>query len=864
MVINRLDCLISLEVGVDIMGRKEEKKVSLSRRIISLTVFINVIFLIIVSAGFLFYTFFSINQNNAQVVQNQTQAIVSSTEKFLNEIKEDVDLLTKNTDVIEYLNYINDGNDPIIDETAANYHLYYDFLAITSALVDHQAQDAYDLIFLATEFNCLEATDGCAITNTGQLLYETWFISQRPWFQDLGTNIEKLTSPYEDALSGEYTFTYVKRILDGEETVGYLGIDMSIGSLSLLIDSIDKDVNGEVAELLIFTDFETNPTLVFFNKDTYSDYSLKSKADFLAIDDELGFSSNGIDNLVNSYKATGVISADIFDTEYLATYNTIEGFNWEVVILVDNSRMFSMELIFGIVLVTIAILVYLTSLLLNKRIKRALAPINKILDSLEEIKNGNYKVKVNLLENNEIKEIGDAINLMSKEIERQVDLVYETFAYDTLTGLKNISAARIDINKNILSGNKKAAVCIFQVENIKNINIIKGQMVGDNLLKTIALELKTLLGNSEYIYANGHDEFIYIMNNINSLENVENNISRILAYFKEPLTVKNIKLEVKFYIGISVYPTDGNVLDDLIKKGDTALYKAKQLGNKCYLFYNENIAREISYKAQVSEQLAKTIENHELYLKNQPLVDNKNELYGFEALVRWHSPILGEISPGNFIGNAEENYMIVPIGTWVLREACGMQVRLKNLFNKEFTISVNISSIQLMQYDFVETVKSIIKETDISAEYLTLELTESVFLDSTVMIEEKISDLKALGIRFSLDDFGTGYASLTYLRQIAFDNIKVDKSFIDGIFGTENDHKIVGTIVNLVHNLDMVVIAEGVESKRQYEYLKQIGTDVFQGYMISEPITEEALKAFIKMFYKIAKAKRMDVLASKY
>lgn len=389
-------------------------------------------------------------------------------------------------------------------------------------------------------------------------------------------------------------------------------------------------------------------------------------------------------------------------------------------------------------------------------------------------------------------------------------------------------------------------------------------MVGDNLLKTIALELKTLLGNSEYIYANGHDEFIYIMNNINSLENVENNISRILAYFKEPLTVKNIKLEVKFYIGISVYPTDGNVLDDLIKKGDTALYKAKQLGNKCYLFYNENIAREISYKAQVSEQLAKTIENHELYLKNQPLVDNKNELYGFEALVRWHSPILGEISPGNFIGNAEENYMIVPIGTWVLREACGMQVRLKNLFNKEFTISVNISSIQLMQYDFVETVKSIIKETDISAEYLTLELTESVFLDSTVMIEEKISDLKALGIRFSLDDFGTGYASLTYLRQIAFDNIKVDKSFIDGIFGTENDHKIVGTIVNLVHNLDMVVIAEGVESKRQYEYLKQIGTDVFQGYMISEPITEEALKAFIKMFYKIAKAKRMDVLASKY
>ena len=846
------------------MGRKEEKRVSLSRRIISLTVFVNVIFLIIVSAGFMFYTFFSINQNKTQLVQNQTQAIVSSTEKYLSEIKADVDLLTKNQLVIDYLNYVNDGFEPIVTEEDPNYHIYHDFLAIIATLVEHQPNQAYDLIFVATEYNCLDASDGCAITSTGQLLYDTWYINQRPWFQDLGASEEKFSSPYEDALTGEYTFTYVKRVIQNDVTIGYVGIDMSLSSLGVLVDSIDKDINGEVAEMLVFTDFDDDPRLVFFNKDKYTDYSMLEKSQFMAIDDEKGFSETGINNLVESYQESGILNTKIFDSNYLVTFNSLEEFDWQILILIDNNRIVSMELLFGAILLLITLLVYLTALLLNRRIKRTLAPIHKILESLEEIKNGNYKVKVNLIDNNEIKEIGDAINLMSKEIERQVDLVYETFAYDTLTGLKNISAARIDINKNILSGSKKAAICIFQVENIKNINIIKGQIVGDNLLKTISLELKTILGNSEFIYANGHDEFVYIMNNINSLENVENNISRILAYFKEPLTVKNIKLEVKFYIGISIYPTDGNVLDDLVKKSDTALYKAKQLGNKRYLFYNENIAREISYKAQVSEQLSKTIENNELYLKYQPLVDNKNELYGFEALVRWNSPILGEISPGHFITNAEENYMIVPIGTWVLREACAMQVRLKNLFNKEFTISVNISSIQLMQYDFVETVKSIIKETDISAEYLTLELTESVFLDSTVMIEEKIADLKALGIRFSLDDFGTGYASLTYLRQIAFDNIKVDKSFIDGIFGTENDHKIVGTIVNLVHNLDMVVIAEGVESKRQYEYLKQIGTDVFQGYMISEPITEEALKAFIKMFYKIAKAKRMDVLASKY
>jgi len=844
--------------------RRREKRTSLSKRIVGLTVFIDMIFLILVTTGFLFYTFININQNKTDIVSNQTQAIVHTTNKFLEGIKKDAELLANNETIIEYLKYVNAGNNPIISETDPDYHIYYDYLVLSNAIINHQNESAYDLIFLATDYNCETSTDGCAISNTGILLSETWALSERPWYIDLGTQEEALTEPYADALTGEYTFTYVKRIYDGTDLIGFIGIDMALLSLAEVFDSIDLDINGEIAEVLIFTNFETNPTLAFYSKDIYNDYFMESVNDFQTIDNNLTFNKNGMYQLVNSYQSDQVVRENFFNTDYLVTYNNLEDFGWQFVILVDNTMMFSMEVIFAILLSAILVLVYLTSLLLNKRIKRLLAPIHTIIESLEEIKNGNYSVRVNLVENNEIKEIGDSINLMSREIEKQVGLVYETFAYDSLTGLKNISAASLDINKYVLSGNRKVGVCIFQVENIKNINIIKGQIVGDNLLKTIALELKTILENTEYIYANGHDEFIYIMTGVNSLEHIENNISKILAHFKEPLIVKNIKLEVQFYIGLAVYPTDGSVLEDLVKKSDTALYKAKQIGSKRYLFYNENIAREISFKAQISEQLGKVIENHELYLKYQPLVDNKNELYGFEALVRWNSPILGEISPNNFISNAEENYMIVPIGNWVLKEACSMQVRMKELFKKEFNISVNISSIQLMQFDFVETVKSVIKATDISAEYLTLELTESVFLDSTAMIEEKISDLKELGVRFSLDDFGTGYASLTYLRQIAFDNIKVDKSFIDGIFGTENDHKIVGTIVNLVHNLDMRVIAEGVESKRQYEYLKQIGTDVFQGYMISEPITEEAVHAFVKLFYKIAKARRVDVLASKY
>ena len=846
------------------MKKNKEKKISLSKRIVSLTVFIDAFFLIILATGFLFYTFYSINQNKTELVKTQTQAIVNSTSKFLDSIKKDLDLLAINPNVINYLNFVNEGNNPNIDESAEDYHIFYDFLTVTNSVVNHQSEGAYDLIFIATEYNCLTATDGCAITNTGIILHETWYITQRPWFIDLGDDLEKFTDPYIDAISGDYTFTFVKRVYHEEQEIGYIGIDMSLNSLANLIADIDKEINGEIAEVLVFTKYDVNPTLVFYSKDIYDDYFMKNLSESLTIDQSAGFEDNGLHSLLANRQSNDVLRINFYDTDYLVTFNTLEDYGWQLVILVDNTVMISMELMFVILLSAIGLLIYITSLIINRNIKRVLAPVHRIIESLEEIKNGNYNVKINLIENNEIKEIGDAINLMSKEIERQVNLVYETFAYDLLTGLKNITAASLDINKNVLSGSRKAAICLFQVENIKNINIIKGQIVGDNLLKTIALELKSILGNSEYIYANGHDEFIYIMTDINSLEHVESNVSKILGHFKEPLIVKNIKLEVKFHIGISVYPNDGQVLDDLLKKSDTALYKAKTSGTKRYLFYNENIAREISYKAQVAEQLAKIVENQELYLKYQPLVDNRNELYGFEALARWHSPILGEISPENFITNAEENYMIVPIGNWVLKEACKMQVRMKELYAREYVMSVNISSIQLMQFDFVDTIKAIIKETDISAEYLTLELTESVFLDSTAMIEEKITDLKEIGVRFSLDDFGTGYASLTYLRQIDFDNIKVDKSFISGVFGTENDHKIVGTIVNLVHNLDMKVIAEGVETKKQYEYLKQIGTDVFQGYMISEPLKEDEVQVFMKMFYKISKAKRMDVLARKF
>lgn len=842
---------------------KNNKKMSLSKRIVSLTIFIDSLFLIIISTLFLFYTFFSLSLNQSDIVANQTQAVVSSTKGFLDGVKNDADLLAENSDVLAYLEYVNEGNDPVILETDPDYALYYNYMTAVNSVVSHQEDNTYDLIFLGTETNCLEATDGCAILNTGDVLYDSWFITQRPWYLALGENTQIFTEPYIDAYTNDYTFTYVKKIFDGNLQPGYIGIDISLDSLGTIIRDIDQSIINETSEILVFANFNQNPTLVFYSDDFYDDYFMKSVDDFQEIDDQLGYKNDGINHIVSKYNSETVVNTRAYKTDYLITYNDLTEYDWQLVLLVDNTMPLPIEIIFIFVIVVIGFIVFLIGLLLNSRIKKVLLPIHEIIDSLEEIKNGNYSVRVNLLENNEIKAIGDAINLMSEEIDRQVQLVYDSFAYDNLTGLKNRSAASGDIDKYVFTGTRRTAVCLIHVDNLKNINVIKGQMIGDNLIKSIAKELQKVLFQGENLYANGNDEFVYLMTDITSLEQVENKINKLLGYFKEPLVVKNIKTEVKFIIGVAIYPTDGNTLDDLIKKCDTALFKAKKTETKKVIFYNENIAREVNYQAEVSEKLSEAINNNELYLKYQPLVDNKSNLYGFEALARWSSPALGEISPEVFIANAEENYMIIPIGTWVLEEACKMQVRMREKFKQEFVISVNVSSIQILQNDFIDIVKKIIRKTDINPKYLTLELTESVFINSSVMLEDKIQALHEIGITFSLDDFGTGYASLTYLRQIAFDNLKIDKSFIDGIFGTEKDHKIVGTIVNLVHNLDMKVIAEGVETKKQYEYLKQISTDVFQGYLISKPLKEDEILVFVDQFHKIAKSKRVDVYASK-
>jgi diguanylate cyclase (GGDEF)-like protein len=840
--------------------KNNEKKYSLPKRIVGLTIFLDSVFIVfIVVVGLLI---FSLNIQNLREdnALSETNSIVDSIDNAFNEMEIVTYILSESKDIIDYVEYINNGNSPDVNEEDDVFLSYSRALSLMQSLSYIDTYDKhYQKVFVATNETCLFDVNGCMITETGDF-YNTsngFNLIDSPWYNTLQTQNEVLTYPYIEETSNQEIISFVKVLKNADDIeIGYVGVTMLISDISSLLN----DIIGEENQLILLSEVNSDQSLLYFSDVNMTEYLYNDVSDFGSIDDRLGYGEQGLVDIISS-ESQETISKNSLGESYFIFYRMLDHFQIKVIVLIDNNQSISYELILILVLASVLIFIMIIGWITNRTIKQSFSSINHIIYSIDEIKNGNYSVKVNVKENNEIKDIGDAINIMSDEIERQIQLVYDSFAYDQLTGLKNKSAIVNEVNRNLLTGDKKVAVCLIQVDNLKDIIIIKGQMMGDSLIRAISKEISSLISKDEMLYSNGGNELIYIIPNFNNLSEVRDKVSRIVNRFKKPIEVNHIKSEIKIYAGIATYPTDDHNLHDLIKKCDVSIYKDKLEERKQVIFYNNKISQEIAYQAEVSEQLSQALEKKEIYLKYQPLIDNQSEIYGFEALARWASPVLGSISPEVFISNAEENYLIIPIGTWILEEACKMQVALRKLYDREFVISVNVSLIQILQSDYVKVVKSIIKKTDINPNYLTLELTESIFIKSTVALDGKIEELHKLGVKFSLDDFGTGYASLSYLRNIAFDNLKIDKSFIDGILDTNKENKIVATIIQLVHNLDMKVIAEGVEYKSQYEYLKQISTDVFQGYLMSKPLDINEAVSFVNQFYKVAKNRRIDVLA---
>lgn len=412
---------------------------------------------------------------------------------------------------------------------------------------------------------------------------------------------------------------------------------------------------------------------------------------------------------------------------------------------------------------------------------------------------------------------------------------------DFLTGLFNRMKCEIDLKKTIdqaLKTKQKGAVLFIDLDNFKNINDSLGHDYGDALLKEIGVALQGIGGLRQHCYRMGGDEFVAIITpeNYGLLKKI---LTTTSVTFNKPWFLLDSEVYCTMSMGIVKFPENGQDVNELIKKADIAMYHAKKAGKNRYNFYREE-SGDVSYRRlEVESNMRQAVEGscEEFVVFYQPIVDTKTDkCTGCESLVRWNSKALGFMAPGDFIPLAEYLGLIVDIGDFVLETAC-LQCRDWNeKFNPDFTVNVNLSVVQLLQQDVVAHISDIIVGTGVNPKNVTLEITENLAINDMERVRKIIKGLKGLGVKIALDDFGTGYSSLNYIKQLDFDIIKIDKSFVDEILTDDYEKAFVKMIVDLSQQIGAKVCVEGVEEEAQYLLLQQLHADCIQGYYFSKPI----------------------------
>ncbi|CCG43015.1 EAL domain-containing protein [Magnetospirillum molischianum] len=430
--------------------------------------------------------------------------------------------------------------------------------------------------------------------------------------------------------------------------------------------------------------------------------------------------------------------------------------------------------------------------------------------------------------------------------ERIKNLAY----FDVLTGLPNrrLFTDRLQLAQaNASRHGHFLAVMFLDLDLFKRINDSLGHGVGDQVLIETAGRLSRCLREGDSVARLGGDEFTILLPQIEQIEIAARLADRLLAQVKHPIVIDDHELYITASIGIAVFPDNGPGVEALIKNADTAMYRAKDLGRNCFQLYSPAMNARSFERLSMEAALRHALVRNEFRLAYQVKVDLiSGRMSGVEALIRWHHREMGPIPPADFIPLAENMGVISDIGEWVLREACRQCRHWLDLGLPPVRIAVNVSALQFHETDIPDVVGRALRDTGLPPQFLELELTESVLMQRVDEVAVVLRDLRTMGVRISIDDFGTGYSSLSYLKKMPIDALKIDRSFVNDIFGengsvAEEGASIVSTIINLAHNLRLKAIAEGVETVAQADFLRARGCDEVQGFLISRPVSGEDL-----------------------
>ncbi|MFI5268510.1 MAG: putative bifunctional diguanylate cyclase/phosphodiesterase, partial [Chloroflexota bacterium] len=439
-----------------------------------------------------------------------------------------------------------------------------------------------------------------------------------------------------------------------------------------------------------------------------------------------------------------------------------------------------------------------------------------------------------------------------KRAEQQV---YQLAHYDSLTGLPNRALLRDRLGQAIYDARRRdarLAVLFLDLDSFKTVNDSLGHETGDKLLQAVATRLRENMRDSDTISRQGGDEFLLILRDVTDAHTVAHFAEKLLEVVAQVYSVGEYELHITPSIGISLFPEDAGDIDGLIRNADAAMYQAKENGRFSYQFFTQEMNSRAYERLSLESSLRLGIQRGEFSLHYQPQIDLQGgRIVGVEALLRWHSPGKEPVAPAVFVPVLESSGMIGEVGEWVLREACRQNREWQQQGLPKLPVAVNLSAIQFNRRNMADMIGAILGETGLDPQYLELEFTESAVMRDTRDIGNTIRRLGELGVRLALDDFGTGYSSLSYLRRFHLDKIKIDQSFVRDISLDPDDAAITVAIIGMAQNLKVAVVAEGVETREQGEFLRSHGCDAMQGYYFSKPLTAEAFAALLRSDYRL-------------
>lgn len=491
-----------------------------------------------------------------------------------------------------------------------------------------------------------------------------------------------------------------------------------------------------------------------------------------------------------------------------------------------------------------------------------LLPQGKYEEAKQQLKNipsnAIFSDEISQLQRTSI-EVTSQLENFHQELTQNTQKLFEMAHFDSLTGLINRAYLTYLTDEKLASSDERErrfSLVYLDLDNFKHINDALGHLVGDNLLSIVATRLKSCVGAMDFVARTGGDEFCLVINDGPSQDYVTDIAKRVLNVLQDPVAIEGRSLAISTSIGITFSLVDGISAASLLQNADLAMYQAKAGGKNNYHIFNHQLHKDADSRMALEEELRRAVENEEFVLFYQPQINLKTgKLIGCEALIRWQHPTRGLLAPFFFIDTIESNGLIIPVGKWIIKETCRQCAIWNEMGMKDLKISINLSARQFNDPDLIIDIQSSIQTYQISPSQLEFEVTESLLATDIKHAIELLKSLQSLGSTIAIDDFGTGYSSLNYIKQLPLDKLKVDRAFIKDLPDDNDDKQITAAIIAMAHTLNLKVVAEGVETKEQMQFLQTLSCEIGQGYLFDKPISpEEFIKSdLIKNGYLVNK-----------